>query len=111
MLTLSPINKACLIRFVSVASSAPKFGECREYQVPYTNPRGRYEVEPDVVEGTNMVMIKPAMLYLELMAKRSFSILVAAYAVFGEYTKDRLCTRLDRLLQSRLGDALIDKTG
>lgn len=74
--------------FRDAAECAPKFGDRKTYQVPYTNAREALrEVETDINEGVDIVMIKPALSYLDLIAetKRRFNIPVSAYSVSGEY--------------------------
>jgi len=74
--------------FRDMAECAPKFGDRKTYQVPFTNPRESIrEVETDINEGVDIVMIKPALAYLDLIAetKRRFNIPVSAYSVSGEY--------------------------
>ena len=74
--------------FRDAAECAPQFSDRRTYQVPFTNPReAMREVEADINEGVDIVMIKPALTYLDLIAetKRRFNIPVSAYSVSGEY--------------------------
>ncbi|HSB83391.1 MAG TPA: porphobilinogen synthase [Nitrosarchaeum sp.] len=74
--------------FRDAAECAPKFGDRKTYQVPFTNAReAMMEVEMDVNEGVDIVMIKPALAYLDLIAetRRRFNVPVAAYSVSGEY--------------------------
>ena len=74
--------------FRDAAECAPKFGDRKTYQVPYTNAREALrEVETDINEGVDIVMIKPALSYLDLIAetKRRFNVPVSAYSVSGEY--------------------------
>ncbi|NIP62040.1 MAG: porphobilinogen synthase [Nitrosopumilaceae archaeon] len=74
--------------FRDAAECAPKFGDRKTYQVPFTNRReAMMEVETDVNEGVDIVMIKPALSYLDLIAetKRRFGVPVSAYSVSGEY--------------------------
>ena len=74
--------------FRDAAECAPKFGDRKTYQVPYTNAREAIsEVETDISEGVDIVMIKPALSYLDLIAetRRRFNVPVAAYSVSGEY--------------------------
>ncbi len=74
--------------FREAAECAPKFGDRRTYQVPYTNAReAMMEIESDIDEGADIVMIKPALSYLDLIAetRRRFDIPVSAYSVSGEY--------------------------
>ena len=74
--------------FREAAHCALQFKDRKEYQVPYTNPReAMAEVESDIEEGADIVMIKPAMMYLDLVyeARRRFTTPVAAYNTSGEY--------------------------
>jgi len=74
--------------FRDAAECAPRFGDRRTYQVPFTNAReAMREVESDIGEGVDIVMIKPALAYLDLIAetRRRFSVPVSAYSVSGEY--------------------------
>ena len=74
--------------FRDASECAPQFSDRRTYQVPFTNPReAMREVEADINEGVDIVMIKPALTYLDLIAetKRRFNIPVSAYSVSGEY--------------------------
>jgi len=74
--------------FRDAAECAPKFGDRKTYQVPFTNAReAMMEIETDINEGVDIVMIKPALAYLDLIAetRRRFNIPVAAYSVSGEY--------------------------
>ncbi|HEX9846658.1 MAG TPA: porphobilinogen synthase [Candidatus Nitrosotenuis sp.] len=74
--------------FRDAADCAPHFGDRKTYQVPFTNPReAMREIELDVNEGVDIVMVKPALAYLDLIAeaKRRFNIPISAYSVSGEY--------------------------
>ena len=74
--------------FRDAADCAPHFGDRKTYQVPFTNPReAMREIELDINEGVDIVMVKPALAYLDLIAetKRRFNIPVSAYSVSGEY--------------------------
>ena len=74
--------------FRDAAECAPQFSDRRTYQVPFTNPReAMREVETDINEGVDIVMIKPALTYLDLISetRRKFNVPVAAYSVSGEY--------------------------
>ena len=74
--------------FRDAAECAPKFGDRRTYQVPFTNSReAMREVEADINEGVDIVMIKPALSYLDLISetRRRFDVPVSAYSVSGEY--------------------------
>lgn len=83
--------------FRDAAECAPKFGDRKTYQVPYTNAReAMMEVESDINEGVDIVMIKPALSYLDLIAetRRKFNIPVAAYSVSGEYALVKAASQL-----------------
>jgi Delta-aminolevulinic acid dehydratase len=74
--------------FRVAADSAPAFGDRRGYQMDPANLREAIrEVELDVEEGADMVMVKPALPYLDVVAeiRREFDVPVAAYNVSGEY--------------------------
>jgi len=74
--------------FRDAAECAPKFGDRKTYQVPFTNPReAMREIESDIGEGVDIVMIKPALSYLDIISetRRRFSVPVSAYSVSGEY--------------------------
>jgi porphobilinogen synthase len=74
--------------FRDAADCAPQFGDRKTYQVPFTNPReAMREIEMDVSEGVDIVMVKPALSYLDLIVKtrERFNVPVAAYSVSGEY--------------------------
>lgn len=75
--------------FREAAHSAPSFGDRRGYQMDYANPNEALrEVELDIREGADMVMVKPALAYLDLIyrVKKRFGLPTAAYSVSGEYS-------------------------
>jgi len=74
--------------FRDAAECAPQFGDRKTYQIPFSNAReAMREVEMDVNEGVDIVMIKPALAYLDLIAetKKRFNVPISAYSVSGEY--------------------------
>ena len=74
--------------FREAADSAPQFGDRRSYQMDPANVReAMREIELDIEEGADMIMVKPAMPYLDVIAAahRRFDLPVAAYQVSGEY--------------------------
>jgi porphobilinogen synthase len=74
--------------FREAAESAPQFGDRRGYQMDPANGREALrEVELDVLEGADIVMVKPALPYLDVLARvrDCFDVPVAAYNVSGEY--------------------------
>lgn len=75
--------------FRDAAESAPRFGDRRSYQMdPGNGDEALREVELDIREGADIVMVKPAMAYLDLVyrVKQKFGYPVAAYNVSGEYS-------------------------
>ena len=78
--------------FRDAAQSAPQFGDRRSYQMdPPNGDEALREVELDIEEGADIVMVKPALAYLDLIwrVKEAFGYPVAAYNVSGEYAMIR----------------------
>ena len=74
--------------FREAADSAPQFGDRKSYQMDGANLReAMREIELDIEEGADMIMVKPAMPYLDVIAeaRRRFDVPLAAYQVSGEY--------------------------
>lgn len=74
--------------FREAADSAPQFGDRRSYQMDGANLReAMREIEQDIAEGADMIMVKPAMPYLDVIAaaRERFDLPLAAYQVSGEY--------------------------
>jgi porphobilinogen synthase len=74
--------------FREAADSAPQFGDRRSYQMDGANLReAMREIELDIEEGADMIMVKPAMPYLDVIAaaRKRFDLPLAAYQVSGEY--------------------------
>jgi porphobilinogen synthase len=74
--------------FREAADSAPQFGDRRSYQMDPANVReAMREIELDIEEGADMIMVKPAMPYLDVIAaaRDRFDLPLAAYQVSGEY--------------------------
>jgi porphobilinogen synthase len=75
--------------FREAADSAPSFGDRRSYQMDYANSNEALrEVRLDVKEGADIIMVKPALAYLDLIyrIKTKFGLPTAAYNVSGEYS-------------------------
>ena len=75
--------------FREAADSAPQFGDRRTYQMDPANQREALrEIALDIEEGADMVMVKPALPYLDVIAKarEQFNVPLAAYQVSGEYS-------------------------
>ena len=76
--------------FRDALDSAPKFGDKKTYQMDSANAREALkEVALDIAEGADMVMVKPALAYLDIICevKKTTNLPVAAYNVSGEYAK------------------------
>jgi porphobilinogen synthase len=74
--------------FREAADSAPQFGDRRSYQMDGANPReAMREIELDIAEGADMILMKPAMPYLDIIhaARHRFDVPLGAYQVSGEY--------------------------
>ena len=75
--------------FREAAESTPQFGDRRSYQMDPPNAReAMHEMELDLEEGADMLMVKPAMPYLDLirMARDRFPVPIGAYQVSGEFS-------------------------
>lgn len=74
--------------FREAADSAPQFGDRRSYQMDPANVReAMREIEADIEEGADIIMVKPALPYLDVIAaaRERFDVPLAAYQVSGEY--------------------------
>lgn len=75
--------------FRDAAQSAPCFGDRRSYQMDFTNAKEALrEIQSDIEEGADIVMVKPALAYLDILkeACQKFDIPIAVYNVSGEYS-------------------------
>jgi len=75
--------------FREAADSAPQFGDRRSYQMDGANAReAMREIELDLAEGADMILMKPAMPYLDVIraARERFDVPIGAYQVSGEYS-------------------------
>lgn len=75
--------------FREAAESAPKFGDRKSYQMDAGNPiEAMREIALDIQEGADIVMVKPALAYLDIIrrARENFALPLAAYNVSGEYS-------------------------
>jgi porphobilinogen synthase len=83
--------------FRDAAGSAPKSGDRRSYQMDPPNAREALrEVAQDVQEGADIVMVKPALAYLDILwrVREAFDLPVAAYNVSGEYSLVKAASKL-----------------
>ena len=82
--------------FREAAQSAPQFGDRRSYQMDPANAREALrEVKLDIEEGADMVMVKPALAYLDVLSavRDRFDVPVGAYNVSGEYAMVKAAAR------------------
>ena len=82
--------------FREAAFSSPKFGDRKTYQMDYSNPEEALrEIGLDVAEGADMIMVKPALAYLDLIhrAKEKYHMPTAAYNVSGEFSMVKAAAR------------------
>ncbi len=88
--------------FRDAAESAPAFGDRRSYQMdPANSNQAMAEIALDIEEGADIVMVKPALAYLDIIyrARQRFDCPIAAYNVSGEYM----------MVNSAAGEGLVDK--
>ena len=90
--------------FREAAESTPQFGDRRSYQMDPANRREALkEVALDVEEGADILMVKPAMTYLDIISdvRESFDLPVAAYNVSGEYSMIKAAAKLGWIDEER----------
>jgi porphobilinogen synthase len=90
--------------FREAADSSPKFGDRQSYQIDPANRREALrEIEMDVEEGADIIMVKPALPYLDVIAaaRARFDLPIAAYQVSGEYSMIKAAARVGWLDESR----------
>ena len=83
--------------FREAAGSAPSFGDRKSYQMDYHNIReGIKEALLDVEEGADIIMVKPAMSFLDVVkeVKNTVNVPVAAYSVSGEYSMIKAASKM-----------------
>ncbi|HYX68376.1 MAG TPA: porphobilinogen synthase [Terriglobales bacterium] len=91
--------------FREAADSAPQFGDRRSYQMDGANLReAMREIAADLEEGADMVMVKPAMPYLDVIAeaRRRFDVPLAAYQVSGEFAMIEAAARNNWIDRERI---------
>jgi len=91
--------------FREAAGSVPQFGDRRSYQMdPANGTEAMREIALDVDEGADIVMVKPALPYLDIIsrAKAEFGLPLAAYSVSGEYAMIRAAGQLGWLDEERV---------
>ncbi len=91
--------------FREAAESTPQFGDRRSYQMDPPNRREAIrEVALDIEEGADIVMVKPALSYLDIISdiRSNFDVPVAAYNVSGEYSLVKAASRLGWIDEERI---------
>lgn len=91
--------------FREAAGSAPQFGDRRSYQMDPSNAREALrEIELDIEEGADIVMVKPALAYLDIIARarERFDVPIAAYQVSGEYAMIEAASRAGWIDRDRI---------
>jgi porphobilinogen synthase len=91
--------------FREAAESTPQFGDRRSYQMdPANADEALREVALDLEEGADMIMVKPALAYLDILwrVKAEFGVPVAAYNVSGEFAMVKAVARLGWLEEERV---------
>jgi len=91
--------------FREAADSAPKFGDRKSYQMDPANQREAIrEIALDVEEGADIIMVKPALPYLDIitLARQEFDVPIAAYQVSGEFSLIEAAARLGWIDRERM---------
>jgi porphobilinogen synthase len=91
--------------FREAAESTPQFGDRRSYQMDPANRReAAKEVALDIAEGADIVMVKPALSYLDIISdiKASYGVPLAAYNVSGEYSMVKAAGKLGWIDETRV---------
>jgi len=91
--------------FREAAESTPQFGDRRSYQMDPANRREALkEVALDIEEGADIIMVKPALSYLDIISdiRNNFDLPVAAYNVSGEYSLVKAASRLGWIDEERI---------
>lgn len=92
--------------FRDAADSAPAFGDRKTYQMDYrTHDQGLEEIAADIEEGADWTMVKPAMPYLDMIARgvqRFPQVPMVAYQVSGEYSMLKAAAKLGYLDEQRV---------
>lgn len=96
--------------FREAAMSAPSFGDRKSYQMDYANQdEAIREIIADIEEGADIIMVKPAMAYLDVIQRASaqFSYPLAAYQVSGEYAMLKLAIQQGILNENVMQESLL----
>ena len=93
--------------FREAADSAPQFGDRRSYQMdPGNGSEAMHEIAADLDEGADIIMVKPALPYLDILrrARETFDCPLAAYQVSGEYAMIKAAARAGWIDEARVVD-------
>ena len=96
--------------FREAAESAPQTGDRRGYQMDPPNRReAMREIELDLAEGADIIMVKPALAYLDVLAeaRRRFDVPLAAYNVSGEFAMVKAAAEKDWIDEVRIRDEIL----
>ena len=96
--------------FREAANSAPQFGDRKTYQMdPANTNEAVIEAQLDVEEGADIIMVKPALSYLDIIQrfKDNFNLPIAAYNVSGEYSMLKLAVKEGLLNESAIYEAVM----
>ena len=96
--------------FRDAANSAPQFGDRKTYQMdPSNSNEAIVEGKLDVAEGADIIMVKPALSYLDIIQrfKDNFDLPIAAYNVSGEYSMLKLAVKQGLLNESAIYEAVM----
>ena len=91
--------------FRDAAGSAPSFGDRKSYQMDFHNRReGMKEALTDVEEGADIIMVKPAMSYLDMVSEvsKAVNVPVATYSVSGEYAMVKAAAQMGWIEEERI---------
>ena len=91
--------------FRDAAGSAPAFGDRKSYQMDFHNRReGMKEALMDIEEGADIIMVKPAMSYLDMVSEvsKAVNVPVAAYSVGGEYAMVKAAAKMGWIDEERI---------
>lgn len=91
--------------FRDAAGSAPAFGDRKSYQMDFHNRReGMKEALMDIEEGADIIMVKPAMSYLDMVSEisKAVNVPVAAYSVSGEYAMVKAAAKMGWIDEERI---------
>jgi len=91
--------------FREAAESAPKFGDRKSYQMDPPNVREALrEIKLDIEEGADIVMVKPALSYLDIISKvrERFDVPIAAYNVSGEFSMVKAASKLGWIDETKI---------